>query len=227
MCGHYISSIAIAIRMKMRSAHISGLCDADRNSLCALHLDRITCNILVERDSKLLFNARTKNRVYIERNAVIAFAFAFAFSTAKCATPHTGCMMMMMMLLLVHAVHSTIQRNKTMNKSKELKDEQQPMRCKGKHAFFTFCTLFQTRLAFTLVFALFNINFGCFALQINHQSWAQVFAAIIAYFLLLSIYFQDRIYVVRSCDFFFRLLFSQMRHLIRNAFKFYVKSGKS
>lgn len=47
-------------------------------------IDRITCNILVERDSKLLFNARTKNRVYIERNAVIAFAFAFLKKPNPC-----------------------------------------------------------------------------------------------------------------------------------------------
>lgn len=44
--------------------------------------------------------------------------------------------------------------------------------------------LFKARLAFTLVYALFNINFGFFALQIN-QSWAQVLTEIIAYFLFL------------------------------------------
>lgn len=82
-------------------------CDADRlaPSLSALNLDRITCNILVERDSKLLFNARTKKRVYAERNAVIAFAF----SAAKM---HTGCLMVILLLLLlpsilVHAFDST------------------------------------------------------------------------------------------------------------------------
>lgn len=58
--------------------------------------------------------------------------------------------------------------------------------------------LFKARLAFTLVYALFNINFGFFALQINHQSWAQVFTEIIAYFLFLFLFSRSDVMCLRN-----------------------------